>query len=407
MKPLKERIRGEDLLPKKKAYDTVLPAAATFISVMVLLLLFGITMLYSTSFGTDGTMYLYKQIQWTIVGLFGFAGAVYFGFKRISDWSIWLMIGICILIFIADMSPAVKGAHRWIKIPKIGNIQPSEYAKLIIALFLAKFLADRTRFMDSFPFKKVMFPCLFCCGVPIGLVLCGKDLGTTVLLSMIVFAALYIIGINLKWFVIPAAILVPLGILYIKNFDSMRWGRMTIFLNPEAYADGPGYQLTHSLFALGSGNWFGRGFTESRMKMSYLPEAHTDFILSIVGEELGYLFLILVMIGYITYMCSAIVIAQNARTRQGMILAFCIGIFIGAQALINMGVICGAFPTKGMPAPFISYGGSSLVTCLTASGFVLSVALDTVFPDYTDRIQTWHRLKWKQFKELFRWKSSS
>ncbi|MBQ7403210.1 MAG: cell division protein FtsW [Lentisphaeria bacterium] len=407
MKLHKERIRGEDLLPKKKAYDTVLPAAAVFISVMVLLLLFGITMLYSTSFGTDGTTYLYKQFQWAVVGLLGFSGAIYFGYKRISDWSIWLMLVIAVLLLIADMSPAVKGAHRWIKIPKIGNIQPSEYAKLIIALFLAKFLSERARFMDSFPFRKVMWPCLFCCAVPIGLVLAGKDLGTTVLLTLIVVSALYIVGINFKWFALAGAILVPAGFFYIKYFDSMRWGRMTIFMDPEAHAAGSGYQLYNSLLALGSGNWFGIGFTESRMKMSYLPEAHTDFILSIVGEELGYFFLILVMVGYLAYMYSAIAIAQNARTRQGMILAFCIGIFIGAQALINMGVICGAFPTKGMPAPFISYGGSSLVTCLTASGFVLSVALDTVFPDYTDRIHAWHRLKWKKFKELFRWKSSS
>ena len=138
------------------------------------------------------------------------------------------------------------------------------------------------------------------------------------------------------------------------------------------------------------------------MKMSYLPEAHTDFILSIVGEELGYVALVLVMLAYIGIMTCAILIAQNARTRQGMILAFCIGIFIGAQAVINMGVICGAFPTKGMPAPFISYGGSSLVTCLTACGFVLSIAMDTVVPEYPEKIKAWRQEKWRKFKELFK-----
>ena len=402
MKPIIDRIRDEDVLPQKRAFDVVLPAAAMYVALMFTILLFGITMLYSTSFGTDGTKYLYKQFQWAIVGFAGFSAAIYIGFKRISDWSIWMMAAICVLLLIADLSPEVKGAHRWIKVPGIGNIQPSEYAKVIISLFLAKFLSDRARYVDTMPWWKVYVPCLLCCAPVLGLVMAGKDLGTTLLLGTIVVAAMYVAGIKLSWFLIPASVLLPLGFFYIKFFDSMRWGRLTIFLNPEAHAQGDGYQMYNSLLALGSGGWFGRGFTESRMKMSYLPEAHTDFILSIVGEELGYVALICVVIAYIALMVSAIVIARNARTRQGMILAFCIGLFLGAQALINMGVICGAFPTKGMPAPFISYGGSSLVTCLTASGFVLSVALDTIIPDYHEKIQNWQREKWKKFKERFK-----
>ena len=136
------------------------------------------------------------------------------------------------------------------------------------------------------------------------------------------------------------------------------------------------------MLALGSGGWTGLGFTESRMKMKYLPEAHTDFILSIVGEELGLAFMILVIIAYIAFIILAMVIARNARTRQGMLVAFGCATFIGVQAVINVGVICGAFPTKGMPAPFISYGGSSLVTCMVAAGLVLSVAVDSAYPDY-------------------------
>ena len=405
MKPFIKRIRDEEMLPQKRAYDIVLPAAAIFTAVMITILLFGITMLYSTSFGTDGTTYLYKQFQWAVIGFAGFFGVLLLGFKRISGWSVPLMAAICILLLSADFSPAVKGAHRWIKIPHVGNIQPSEYAKVVISLFLAKFLSDRARYMESSPFRKVFLPCLMLCGVPILLVLAGKDLGTTILLSLIVVSSLFISGIRPSWILGPALVILPAGFFYIKYFDSMRWGRLTIFLDPEACASGEGYQLYHSLLALGSGDWFGLGFTESRMKMSYLPEAHTDFILSIVGEELGYLSLILVMAGYITLMVCAILIARNARTRQGMVLAFAIGIFIGVQAVINMGVICGAFPTKGMPAPFISYGGSSLVTCLTASGLVLSVALDTVVPDYPEKVRGWMkrtRISIKEkFKELF------
>lgn len=402
MKPLIGKIREEEVLPQKRAYDIVLPSAAIFTGLMITILLFGIIMLYSTSFGTNGTTYLYKQLQWTAVGFAGFFSVVFLGFKRISDWSLWLMIGVCILLVIADLSPAVKGAHRWIKIPKVGNIQPSEYAKVVLSLFLAKFLSDRARYMVTQPFKKVFLPCGFFCSIPLLLVIVGKDLGTTILLSFIVASALFISGIRLLWIILPVLGLGIGGFIYVMLFDSMRWGRMTIFMNPEVQAQGKGYQLYNSLLALGSGNWFGRGFTESRMKMWYLPEAHTDFILSIVGEELGFISLLCVVTAYIALMICAVRIARNARTRQGMLLAFCIGLFIGAQAVINMGVICGAFPTKGMPAPFISYGGSNLVTCLTASGLVLSVALDTVIPDYPEKLQVWFHEKWKNFKRLFK-----
>ena len=119
MKPIIDRIRVEDELPQKRAYDVVLPSAGIFLALMFTILLFGITMLYSTSFGTDGTKYLYKQFQWAIVGFAGFAGVIYIGFKRLSDWSVWMVIGICVLLVIADLSPEVKGAHRWIKIPGV------------------------------------------------------------------------------------------------------------------------------------------------------------------------------------------------------------------------------------------------------------------------------------------------
>ena len=134
--------------------------------------------------------------------------------------------------------------------------------------------------------------------------------------------------------------------------------------------------------ALGSGNWTGVGFAESRLKHKYLPEAHTDFILSIVGEELGYVWMCVVILAYVVFVTLAIAISTRARTRQGMLLAFGLTTFIAVQAIINIGVISGAWPTKGMPAPFISYGGSSLVSCLVATGLIISVALDAAYPDY-------------------------
>ena len=133
------------------------------------------------------------------------------------------------------------------------------------------------------------------------------------------------------------------------------------------------------------------------MKYRYLPEAHTDFILAIVGEELGFVWMCVIIVGYLAFILLAITICVRARTRQGMFLVFGLTTFIAMQAVINIGVISGAFPTKGMPAPFISYGGSSLVSCLIATGLIISVALDAAYPDYPDRIKKvilnfWHKL---------------
>ena len=162
---------------------------------------------------------------------------------------------------------------------------------------------------------------------------------------------------------------------------------MTSFLQPEADPLGDGYQLFQSLLALGSGGWCGVGFTHSRLKLRYLPEAHTDFILAIVGEELGFAVVIGVITAYFILFFVGILIASKARTRQGRLTAFGLTFFLAVQAFINTGVICGALPTKGMPAPFISYGGSNLVVCMAALGIIFSVALDSHYPDYAERIR--------------------
>ena len=138
---------------------------------------------------------------------------------------------------------------------------------------------------------------------------------------------------------------------------------------------------------MGAGGWTGVGFAESRLKQEYLPEAHTDFILSIVGEELGFIWMCVVILAYLVFGFLAISVCVRARTRQGMFLVFGLTTYLSIQAVINIGVISGAFPTKGMPAPFISYGGSSLVACMIATALIVSVALDAAYPDYPENIK--------------------
>lgn len=374
--------------PSVLQQEPPLGEAAALCIITALLVLFGLVMLYSTSFGIARSAYglagsslFVKQLQWTAVGITGLCGVVFVGYRRLCSWSTVFMIGVAILLCLALCFPAVKGARRWIQIPGIGNIQPSEFAKIVISLFLAKFCSEKVKMIEKKPWKFFLISGAVT-GSVILLVFIGKDLGTSALLCAIFFAVLYAAGIRLIC-LIPWVVLAPLaGFFLIKYFSPFRWARLISFTDPEAYADKIGYQLWHSILALGSGNWTGRGFTESRFKFRYLPEAHTDFILSIVGEELGFISLCCVILVYIVYIFLVIRISIKARTRQGTLLAFAAGTFISVQSIINIGVIAGAFPTKGMPAPFISYGGSSLVTCLAATGLVVSVALDAAYPEY-------------------------
>lgn len=359
------------------------------IIIVAAIVLFGLTMLYSTSYGTAGTKYFYKQLFWAGVGLGAGTFCFLAGYQKLSRYAVPIILGICVLLCIADfLMPDVKGAHRWIFLrlgPFEASLQPSELAKPALVLYLSKYLAENLRSVNDLFQRRGPLPALMLCGLMMVLVLLGKDLGTTLLLLMTAAVMLFAAGLKLRYFLLPASLL-PAGYFYIKHFDPMRWARITSFTQPELYLQDDGYQLWNSLLALGSGKWFGIGFMESRLKARYLPEAHTDFILSIVGEELGWVSLVAVMAAYLVFAYFALSISLQARTRQGMLLGFGITAVIVLQAIINIGVVSGAFPTKGMPAPMISYGGSNLLMSLICVGLLLSVAAENASPGFHDEL---------------------
>ena len=385
---------GENPEPTSAMLEGVL-----LLSVSLLLLLFGLAILFSTSASSAGVTLFFKQTIWAVIGVLAGGGCVLFGYRTLSNNSLLFLILLVIMLLlpVTVMRRAVNGAYRWIILGPI-RIQPSEFAKVVLVLFCANFIAHRSRALETAPFKKVMLPLLGVIGVLALLVMMGRDLGTTALLVALFFALLWIGGLP-AWYVLPVPLLGIAGFLFIHVewiqkilsavgiLNDYRLKRLTSYQNPQFYANDEGFQLWQSLKALGSGGWFGLGLTDSRFKRNYLPEAHTDFILSIAGEELGFVALLVVMFFYLLLTLLGFIIAYKARTRQGRIIAFGMSAFIGLQAFINIGVICGALPTKGMPAPLISYGGSNLLTCLVAVGLIFSVALDTVKPDYADRIR--------------------
>lgn len=383
--PIKPQPDVQAIEPPKKP---AMPELAVFILFAFMITLFGLIMLYSTSFVTQGSSYFKKQLMWMFIGLFAGGGTILIGSKRLSDWSPAMVLVLELLLVWALFCKPINGARRWIQVAGF-TLQPSELGKVVITLFMAKFLSSRTRALESEPFKRVMLPSGIWVGPVILLVLAGEDLGTTVLLGSLYLLMLFVAGMRLRYILPFALIFPPAAILVIRQFDAMRWSRLTVFMDAESYKMTSGYQLWNSLLALGSGGWTGVGFTESRLKLLYLPENHTDFILSIVGEELGFVTLLTVIVAYLVLVYVGIRISVKARTRQGMLIAFGMSIFIGMQALINIGVITAAFPTKGMPAPMISYGGSNLLACLIAAACVASVAIDSAIPDYPDKLLAW------------------
>lgn len=374
--------------------------ACGMLVVVTFILLFGLTMLYSTSYDPAyyGVPYFKKQLQWAVAGLFLGIAAFVVGHKKLSEISIFFMLLAIVTLIIADFCfPAVKGAHRWIKLEYFigvsANFQPSEMAKIALALYLAKYCSANMRYINEFfnP-KSLLF--FGVCGFMIGLVLLGKDLGTTLLLVSVMAIILFITGMRLRWLLPPAALLLAALFYLIERFDPERLSRLTSFTDPEACRSEAGYQLWNSLLAFGSGSWLGIGFGESRLKAKYLPEAHTDFILSIVGEELGLLALSLVIFAYLAFAWFAVKISLNSRTRQGTLLGLALTITIVLQAVINIGVVTGAFPTKGMPAPFISYGGSNLVMVLVAVGLLMSIAAETASRGFHEQLLESLKVRW-------------
>ena len=357
----------------EKSGESSLSPSLFLCTLVLAFILFGLAMLYSTSSGIGaGTNFFFKQAVWSLIG----AGAALFiyivGFERLERYSIFFLILAIAGLIAALFFPEINGARRWIRLPGM-SIQPSEFAKLAVIIYLAQFLAKKQRFIDSI---SSIFPALCWVGIIIVLIILGEDLGTTALLATTVWLMFFVAGMRLRWLLLPPAVLIPLVGTYIYFFDSMRLARLLSFLDPEKVNERTGYQLWNSLLALGSGGWMGLGFTKSRMKARYLPEAHTDFILSIVGEELGFLCMILIVTGYIFITAIGIWISIRAVNKARMLLGFGATSLIALQAIINLGVVSGALPTKGMPAPFISYGGSNMVMSLCCIGLLLCIERD-------------------------------
>lgn len=348
--------------------------------VIITLLLYGLIMVYSASvFQTiEGTRVISaaifkKQVTYVALGTVLFMIAALIDFRHYEKWTyfLYLITIVTLILLFTPLGHKVNGATRWLRF-NMFNLQPSEFAKITIIIYLAHSLSKKNIKLLK-QFYVGVLPHILFTGIIILLILVQPDFGTAALISMMLIAMMVLAGVKWRDVLLPSGVLLFSGYLLII-FSPYRAERFKAFLDPFRYRQTSGYQLVESLLAFGSGGGTGVGLGNSFQKRFYLPEAHTDFIAAIIGEELGFIGIATLLILYILLFLIGLKIALKAKTLFGTYVAFGISFLLFVQALLNLGVVSGGFPTKGLTLPFISFGGSSILATMIMMGILLNIS---------------------------------
>ncbi|MCP9454686.1 MAG: putative lipid II flippase FtsW [Nitrospira sp.] len=349
--------------------------------VTMVLALIGLVMVFSASAVMAGSRFhdpgyfLKRQVVWLMVGLLlmqGMSRIDYVWWKRLAIPFLGVTVLLLVLVLVPSIGVAAKGGRRWLHAGPV-LVQPAELAKLVLLMYVAAYLAKREDTITRF--GRGLLPPMVVFGVVGGLVLLERDLGTVVVMGVTVMGLLFLGGARLSHLIwLGLAGLAVVTVLVLGS--SFRLQRVMVFLAPWKDPTNAGFQITQSFLAFGHGGLFGVGLGEGRQKLFFLPEAHTDFVLALVGEELGLVGTASIILLFALFVVRGFHIAARARMPFGRYLGMGITLLIGVQALINASVVTGLVPTKGLTLPFVSYGGSSLVTCMTGVGILLSISRD-------------------------------
>jgi len=346
--------------------------------VTLLLVFIGLVMVFSASAVMakekyhSGYFFLLRQMGWAIAGFIAMMIGMRIDYKRLKHPAVvFSMLGLTtlmlILVFFLDRS---HNTHRWIHFAGF-SFQPSELAKPVLILFLAFFLENRTKSMDDW--RNTLIPAVIPTLVFVGLIVFQPDLGTSIACAAITACLLFVAGLRFRY--LGYAILASLPPLYFLIFHvAYRRDRILAFLNPYSDPQGRGFHIIQSLIAVSTGGLTGVGLMEGKEKLFYLPEPHTDFIFSVLGEELGLVGCLIVVLLFATLLWRGIRTALHTQDMFGRFLAVGITSMVVVQAFINISVVLGLMPTKGIPLPLISYGGSSLFITLACVGVLLNVS---------------------------------
>jgi len=320
----------------------------------------------------DSFVFVQRQAAYAVVGVLALlvtSRMRYDAWRRLAGPLLLVTMAMLVLVLIPAHGIEAYGSSRWFQLGPV-TVQPSELAKLSLIVFAAATLArNRTKVDDV---RQLAVPLLPISVLVCGLVMMQPDLGTTVIIAVTMFALAFAAGVRLSYLTCASLVGALIGAGLIMSADYRRV-RFLAFLHPWADVKNTGYQLAQSLYALGSGGWMAVGLGASRQKWQYVPNAHTDFIFSILGEELGLLGELVVLVAFGALIFAGIRIAANAKDVFGRLLAAGIVSWFGLQTLINLGAVTGLLPVTGVPLPFLSYGGSSLVVSLAAVGVLVSI----------------------------------
>lgn len=360
-------------MPKKLAPDMWL------FGVAVVLLSAGVVMVYSASAIVaadrfhDPYFFLKKQVFWALLGSACLWGALRVDYRRLERLVLPALAVaglLLVLVLVPPLGQAINGTRRWLRLGSI-SFQPVELAKLALVFYLAAFLARKGERIEDF--REGLLPPLAVAGVLAGLVFAQPDLGNCVTLVTLTFALLFLAGGRVTHLALVLASALPLIAVAISAAP-YRLRRITAFVDPWADPRGSGFQIIQSWLAFGNGGLLGQGIGASKQKLFYLPESHTDFIFAILGEELGFVGALALVGLFAVFVWRGLRIGLRAPDPFGAYLALGITVLIATQTLVNLGVVTGMLPTKGLPLPFVSFGGSALLVTMLATGVLLNIS---------------------------------
>lgn len=364
---------------KKNATDLTIVFAVASLVTIGIIMVFSASYTYSLVQYNDGLHYLKRMAMWTVfgsIGMFMTSKIKYIVWKRWSKFILVVSV-VALLLLFTPLGITVKGATRWLGAGPM-RIMPSEIAKLGMIIFLAASIENKGEGLKKF-FTGIL-PYMALGGLFFYLINKQPDLSTAVVVVAIVITMIFVGGMKISHFIFLAgSVVTGIGfmlyqLIYVAENASYRTDRLMTFIDPWAYAQGEGYQIIQSLYALGAGGILGKGLGKSVQKHLYLPEAHNDFIFSVIGEELGFVGGVVVMLLFMLLIWKGIKIAMNAPDLFSALVATGIVTMISVQVIINIAVATSSMPVTGMPLPFISYGGSSLLIFMTAMGILINIS---------------------------------
>jgi cell division protein FtsW len=373
------RVRSHAERPAKAATTARSSTAVLLVATVIVLNVVGVVMVLSASSVSSLTNYgspwyfFFRQIMWTVLGLGAFVFALRFDYRR---WRalvrpvLIVSVVLLVVVLVPGIGIYVSGSRRWLGAGML-RFQPSEIAKLGLLLYAADLVSRRAR--EVHDWRRVVRPVMLVLALCTALVMKEPDLGSAMVLAIVVLAVLVAGGVKKR----HLAVVFGLGITavtFLALAEPYRRTRMLTFLDPFADAKNTGYQISQSMIALGSGGFTGVGLGASRAKWNFLPNAHTDFIFAIIGEELGLIGCFLVMGLFIAFAVFGARAALRAPDRFGALVAAGATVWVVGQAVINIGAVVGLLPVTGIPLPFVSFGGSALITTMLATGILVNVA---------------------------------